>query len=115
MNVNQIIENALSKLKIPVSPLHYSGKSKSYITYNNSDSRAVEYADDIDIMDSITTQIHYFTKENPKGIARKIRIALRDAGFTYISTDEFYENDTCFFHTVITVNILVPSETEEVS
>ena len=65
MNVNLIVKNALSPLGLPVDANMYEGPSDEYITFNYSDERPALRADDTDILDTTTIQIHYFTRGNP--------------------------------------------------
>lgn len=99
MNVNPIIENALKSLKIPIAPDIYKGNSTEYITYNYADERPVVRADDTDLYDETTIQVHYFTRGNPHTLKKEIRRLLRQADFTIISTSQFYEDD--YTHVVV--------------
>jgi len=101
MNVNPIITAALSSLGMPVEPDVYDGKATPYITFNYADERPALRADDTDIMDETTVQVHYFTPGNPQTNKAAIRRLLRAAGFTIISTSEFYESDTKLTHVVV--------------
>ena len=101
MNVNPLIISALTPLSLPVSPDVYSGSATSYITFNYADERPAFNADDTDILDETTVQVHYFTKGNPIANKKAIRKALRSAGFLIQSTSQLYENDTGYYHVVI--------------
>lgn len=101
MNVNPIVISALSSLNLPVSPNVNLDGADEYITFNYADERPALRADDTDILDETTIQIHYFTRKNPQTNKKAIRRLLRAAGFTIISTSEFYENDTNFTHIVV--------------
>ena len=101
MNVNAKVINALTSLNLPVHANVYNGKADEYITFNYADERPVLRADDIDILDETTIQVHYFTKKDPSTNKKEIRRLLREAGFTIQSTSEFYESDTDYFHIVV--------------
>ena len=101
MNVNPIIISALSSLNLPVSANIYEGTADEYITFNYSDERPALRADDTDIYDETTVQVHYFTRGNPQTNKRAIRRLLRASGFTILSTSEFYESDTKYIHIVV--------------
>jgi len=101
MNVNPLIISALSSLSIPVVANVYTGTASEYITFNYADERPALRADDTDILDETTVQVHYFTRGNPQANKKAIRRLLRAAGFTIQSTQEFYEDDTKFYHIVI--------------
>jgi hypothetical protein len=108
VNVNPIVITALAPLGLPVSPNVYTGTATDYITFNYADERPEVYADDTDILDSTTIQVHYFEKKKtapdvPHIQTRKkeIRKALRSAGFSIQSTQELYESDTGYTHVVV--------------
>lgn len=101
MNVNPILITALLPLNMPVEPDIYLGTATEYITFNYADERPAVYADDTDTLDETTVQVHYFTKGNPQANKKLIRKALRSAGFSIISTSQFYETDTGFNHVVV--------------
>ena len=101
MIINAAVINALSSLKLPVHANVYNGAADVYITFNYADERPVVRADDVDILDETTIQVHYFTRTDPGANKKAIRRLLRAAGFTIQSTQELYESDTGFFHVVV--------------
>ena len=101
MNVNVTVISALSSLNLPTYANVYTGTADEYITFNYADERPVVRADDTDILDETTIQVHYFTRGDPSTNKKAIRRLLRAAGFTIISTSEFYESDTNYFHIVV--------------
>jgi hypothetical protein len=101
MNVNPLIISALSSLSLSVTPNTYEGTADEYITFNYADERPALRADDTDLYDETTVQVHYFTRGNPQTNKKAIRRLLRASGFTIISTSEFYESDTKFQHIVV--------------
>jgi hypothetical protein len=101
MNINTTVINALSSLKLPTHANVYNGTSDEYITFNYADERPALRADDTDILDETTIQVHYFTRGNPQTNKKAIRRLLRAAGFTIQSTQELYESDTGYFHVVV--------------
>lgn len=111
INTNPLILDALKDIRLPVEPLTYSGEMTEYITFIDADNRATDYADDLDITESAIVQVHYFTPNNPKSKSKEIRKALRNAGFIYLSTSEFYEKEEKYYHVVIEVRYDDVSET----
>ena len=101
MNINPIVISALSSLNLPVDPNVNPDGADEYITFNYADERPSLRADDTDILDETTIQIHYFTRKNPQANKKAIRRLLRAAGFTIIDTSEFYESDTAYTHIVV--------------
>jgi hypothetical protein len=101
MNVNPTIISALSSLNLPVTANVYEGTADEYIKFNYADERPALRADDTDLYDETTVQVHYFTRGNPQNNKKAIRKALRASGFTILNTSEFYESDTKFNHIVV--------------
>ncbi len=105
MNINPIVISALSSLNLPVEPNDYGGTAKEYITFNYADERPALRADDTDLYDETEIQVHYYTKGNPQTNKKAIRKLLRQADFTIINTQEFYEKDTKYTHVVVEAQI----------
>lgn len=105
MNVNQIVINALSPMKKPVSPNHYGGTAEEYIIFNYADERPIFHADDEEIFDQTEIQVHLFTRNNPQQYKKTIRRLLRSSGFSILNTQEFYESDTNYNHVVVECSI----------
>lgn len=105
MNVNPIIIGALCSLKMPVVPNNYEGDADEYIAFNYADERPIISGNDTDLIDRTIVHVHYFTKSNPQQNKKAIRRLLRAAGFTIISTAEFYEDDTRYTHVVVEAEI----------
>lgn len=105
MNINQKVISALTPLGMPISPSHYDGGETDYIVFNYADERDDICADNTVLTDITSIQVHYFTKGNPQENKKKIRKALRNAGFVDFSTSEFYEDDTKYNHIVVECSI----------
>jgi len=101
MNINSLIGTALAPLALPVYANFYEGTADEYIVFNYADERPALRADDNDELDETVIQVHYFTKTNPQSHKRNIRKYMRAAGFTIMSTSEFYESDMKYFHVII--------------
>lgn len=101
MNINATVVSGLSSLALPVHANVYNGTADEYITFNYADERPALRADDTDIYDETTIQVHYFARTNPQTNKKAIRRLLRAAGFTIQSTQELYESDTGFYHVVV--------------
>jgi hypothetical protein len=105
MNVNPLVISALSSLNFPVSPGKYEGTAEEYIVFNYADERPVLRADDADLADETSIQVHYFTRGNPQTNKKAIRRLLRLADFTITNTQEFYESDTKYNHVIVEAQI----------
>ncbi len=103
MNVNSQVITALTSLSIPVAADVYEGAADEYITFNYADERPAVRADDADILDETTIQIHYFTRTNPLTKKLSIRNLMRAAGFNIQNTQQFYESDKKLYHVVLEV------------
>lgn len=101
MTINAKVINALTSLSLPVHANVYNGTADEYITFQYADERPALRADDTDILDETTIQVHYFTRTDPQTNKKAIRRLLRAAGFTIQSTQELYESDTGYFHIVV--------------
>jgi hypothetical protein len=102
VNVNPTVIAALASLSLPVCPNVYTGIETDYITFNYTDERPALNADDEDIYDSTTIDVHYYTKSNPQQTKKAIRRLMRLAGFSIVSTQELYESDTNYTHVIVT-------------
>ena len=105
MNINTLVKSALSTNFSEVHANVYNGVAEKYIVFNYSDERPSVYADDTDTLDDTSIQVHLFTKENPSEDKKTIRRLLRLAGFSIVSTSEFYEADTGKTHVIVDANI----------
>lgn len=104
MNINPVVTSALAPIGLPVEPNVYTGTG-DYITFNYVDERPALNADDKDIMDATIVDIHCFTKGDPQAYKKTIRRRMRAAGFSIVSTQELYENDTKYTHIIVTCAI----------
>lgn len=106
MNVNPILITALTPiLGVAPSPNVYTGSAAEYITFNYADERPEVCADDTDIYDKTTVQVHGFTKGNSQPLKKAIRKALRSADFSIQNTQELYETDTKYTHVIVYASI----------
>lgn len=96
---------AQSVFSVPVYPNQCSDPSDEYIVFNYADERPDFWADDEDLYDLTTVQVHWFTKRNPQAKKKALRYFLKQRGFSILSTQEFYENDTKLNHIVVECEI----------
>lgn len=102
--VNEDIISALSSLNLPISADVHIGSEDSYITFNFADERPSLRANNTDITEKATMQIHYFTKGNPLSVKNNIKTLLRNNGFTIVSTAQYYESDSRYYHCIVSVS-----------
>ena len=76
-----------------------------WIAYNTVYESPEVYADDWDAYTSKSIDVHFFTKSNTTANAVKIslRNALRDEGYVIIQTQKTYENDSLYYHVIISI------------
>lgn len=101
MNVNQKIEGAISEfVEGNIWPLicPYDSPPECYIVYNPELEEPGYHADDEDQEWVQYMQIHLYIKGNYMDLRRKIRTALRGAGFTVTGIETLHEEKTGFNH-----------------
>ena len=101
MNVNQIIENALSGfVDGNIWPLccPYDSPPDCYVVYNSELDVPGIHADDTDQEWIQYMQIHLYVRGNFISLRKEIRETLRNAGFTMTGIETFYEKDTGYNH-----------------
>lgn len=114
MNLSETMKSAFSDMNMNAYPDFYKGDDVEYIVWQYTDERPEVYGDDTDIYDITSVRVHLFTPNNPKNYKKQIRNRLRRAGFTIMSTGEFYEDDTRYYHITVDAQIEgVIDDTEE--
>jgi hypothetical protein len=113
MDVNKLIIESLSPLGYPVEFITYTGKDKTYITFNCTDDRGEIFVDNKPIIDTVSMQIHLFipNKVNYMKLKKQIRTKLINAGFTYPEITILADDD--INHLVFECEYSGISETEE--
>ena len=76
-----------------------------WITYNTVYESPEVYADDVDAYTSKYIDVHFFTKSVSTAESVKIglRNALRNEGYVIIQTQISYENDSLYYHVIISI------------
>lgn len=69
----------------------------SYVVLSVLDDAPEVYAGDLDEQQRLQVRAAWYTRDLPQPCARKMRCALRDAGFIIGSTEYGYDNDTKHF------------------
>lgn len=125
MSVESRIAEALAPLPFELFPDFYD-RNKIYIkngkklppldewgAYNLVSTRVNAYADDSDASDATTADVHFFSKSKTAAASmlKRIRRALRLAGFIIQAQALTYEHDTGIYHARI--EIFEIEETEE--
>ena len=104
MNINPIIEEAfkdfvVNQKRIPIAFLSYTGKADTYLTYYTWHEEADNFYDDEHHAEIAYGTIDIFTKSNFKNILKKVKIKLKEMGFTWTDNgSEEFEQETGYYH-----------------
>lgn len=98
MNINQAVVNALKPLNIPTSFQIYSGTLDPYITFFCYLENGELFADDMQKGTSYYIQVDLWSKNNYTTTVEQIKSAMTQAGFSFLSAYDLYEQDTKIYH-----------------
>ena len=117
MNVNPLILGMRTALGVDIFPDVYVGDDGSrpneYITFTYDEDRPAFFADDDDVNYYAAVTVSWFCRTDQQTKKRKLRNALKAAGFRVTSTNELYENDTGFTHIAVSAWIVGPPDESE--
>lgn len=84
MTINEVLQEALSILDVPVYPKVFEGTEDSYIVFNYN-TVPIDFADDAPEHERYLIQVHFFCPlgSNSLSDAKQIREALFEAGMTW--------------------------------
>ena len=106
--VDAVLHDALRNLGIPVARLQWNGGDDTFITYQILDGSEEHFADDENHAEAWTYRIDLYSREDYIGLLRKVRSALKTAGFYNIVVDpELYESDTKYYHLPIEADYMM--------
>ena len=106
MNINPLIENALSDIGCPVSPIRFTGKNGTYITYYTTSEADEIFADDEAIGGGTNATVDVYSKGNFKSLVKEVKKKLKQAGFSILPSGlELFEPETGYYHVVIEIYI----------
>ncbi|MFV9511807.1 tail completion protein gp17 [Tepidibacillus sp. LV47] len=101
MSINQLVISALSSLNIPVSFQTYEGTEQTYITFFCYLETGELYSDDIQQGTAYYVQVDVWSKSNYTSLVEQVKSAMNQAGFSFLSAYDLYENDTKIYHKVL--------------
>lgn len=101
MSINSKVITALSGLGIPVSFQTYSGTADTYITFFCYLETGELYSDDIQQGTAYYLQVDVWSKGNYVNIVEQVKLAMVNAGFSFLSAYDLYETDTKIYHKVL--------------
>lgn len=107
MNVDRILKSTLLSLGVPVERLKYGGKAKTFITYQLVVGRDIHFSDDENEAEEYTYRVDIYSKSDYIALLRRLKKALKEAGFFGIVIDpEVYEGDTGYYHVPVEIKYM---------
>lgn len=107
MNLNNLIISTLTPTNVPVSFRVYKGTSTTHITFFEVVDVPRRHADDELMNTQKTMQIDVWSKGNFNSLVEQVKALMKDAGFLFSSGQDFYEDDTQYYHYALTYNYSV--------
>lgn len=107
MNVYDLVQSTLSPIGLPVSLRVYNGSQSTYITYFEVVGVPALHADDELTNKQVTIQVDVWSKGNFISVVKEVESRMKEAGFRWSSSQDFYEDDTKFYHYALTYNYQV--------
>lgn len=98
MNINKAIIDVLKPLNIPVSFQIYTGTADPYITFFCYLENGELFADDMQKGTGYYIQVDLWSKNNYTTTVEQIKSVMGQAGFSFLSATDLYENDTKIYH-----------------
>ena len=109
--VDCLLKSTLDALCPNVARLFFRGKAGTYITYQLVSSEDMAAADDETHGTEYTYRVDIYSKRDYIALLRRVKQALKAAGFYGLVIDpEVYEQDTGFYHVPIHTNDLNQTE-----
>lgn len=100
--VDCLLKSTLDALCPNVARLFFRGKAGTYITYQLVSSEDMAAADDETHGTEYTYRVDIYSKRDYIALLRRVKQALKAAGFYGLVIDpEVYEQDTGFYHVPI--------------
>lgn len=103
--MNELINNALNSIGIPVEYQDYTGSEQEYIRFFYLPPNDFQ-ADDNELYQTIYIQVDIFTPYNPGDYANQVKKLLKQAGFKKNFEHEVYETDTKLYHYILRFYII---------
>ena len=103
MTAEAAIKQALESIGVPVERLTYCGNARTFITYQFVIASERDFSDDDNTAEEYTYRIDLYSRADYIAILRRVKQALKAAGFYGIeAAAEIFERDTKYFHVPIT-------------
>ncbi len=107
MSSDQILEQVLQGMGLPVKYYEYLGSEKEYIVYNEEAEEAVNHGDNRPQNYVTWWQVHIFAPRTSdfRAHKKKAMSLLKEAGFYVTDISTLYEKETKTIHVVICCHI----------
>ncbi|MCT4543488.1 MAG: hypothetical protein N4A63_08100 [Vallitalea sp.] len=99
--MNKLIIDTLKPLNVPVSLLKYSGKSNTYITFQEYAQIGDSFSEDIEEITGHYIQLNVFSKIDYSSLVEQVKELLGNVGFKRKNEFDLFESDTGYFNHVI--------------
>lgn len=104
MSLNSIIISTLAPTNVPVAFRVYRGTATTYIRFFEIVDVPKQHAENKLQNTQKSIQIDVFSKGNYAALISQVKELMEAAGFLWSNSREFYEEDTGYFHYVLTYN-----------
>lgn len=103
MRSDEMLEQALAPVGLPIKYYEYAGTKDSYIVYNEEYEQPVDFGDNESNNTVMWWQIHIFAPKNTdfREHKKKAVAALKEHGFVITDIRTQYEKETKTIHVVI--------------
>ncbi|KHO62674.1 hypothetical protein THYS13_07370 [Thermoanaerobacter sp. YS13] len=101
MNINSKVLTVLNSLGVPVNFQIYTGTEKTYITFFCYLENGELFADDIQQGTAYYIQVDVWSDKNYSSLVEQVKSAMRNAGFSFLSAYDLYEEDVKVYHKVL--------------
>jgi len=101
MSLNQLVMNALKNIGVPVSFQTYVGTADTCITFFCYLETGELYSDDTQQATGYYVQVDVWSKGNYSAIVEQVKLAMQNAGFSFLSAYDLFESDTATYHKVL--------------
>ncbi|MEW8997901.1 MAG: hypothetical protein AB2462_08865 [Thermoanaerobacter sp.] len=100
MSINQLVMDALKGLGVPVG-FQTAPTADTYITFFCYLETGELYSDDMQQATGYYIQVDVWSKGNYTSLVEQVKLAMVNAGFSFLSAYDLYESDTATYHKVL--------------
>lgn len=104
MNLNQLIEETLDPLGVPVEFARYSNAGDTYIVFIEYNQASRMNADDAEIITKHFFQVDVFSTGNYLQLVKDVKKLMKQAGFGRMFESETYDDDMKMYRKILRFN-----------